>query len=152
MRSRLTCAIVLMFCSLVPAAAPPTCVDAREVEVLVRMLDDDNFHTRERADVALRAMGRPVLPHLRAEHGRTPSREVRDRIASMVRDLTVDERIGQLVTMLGDGDALTRARADYALRHAGVGVVPLLREAQPTLDRDQRARVERIIADLEPRR
>jgi hypothetical protein len=71
----------------------------------------------------------------------------------MIRDLTIDERVGQLVQLLDDKDAQMRARADYALRQAGAGVVPLLqKEVRPELGREHRQRLEKIIAELAPSR
>ena len=153
MPTRLACAFVVAFVTFAPAAAPPTGPDARHVRVLLRRLDSDHFSTRLRADDELRAMGKSALPYLRAELGRTKSAEVRDRLGVMIRDLTIDERVGQLVELLGDKDARMRARADYALRQAGAGVVPLLRqEMRPELGGEQRKRIEKIIAELTPRR
>jgi HEAT repeat protein len=154
MPTRLACAFVVAFVTgLVPAAAPPTGPDAQHVRVLLRRLDSDYFSMRLRADNELRAMGKCVLPHLRVEHARSRSVEVRDRLAVMIRDLTIDERIGQLVELLGDKDVQMRARAIHALRQAGAGVVPLLRqEIRPELSGEQRKQIEKIIAELTPRR
>ena len=154
MRTCLICAFVAIavLTPLAPAAAPPGSLDAKHVRVLLRRLDSDNFRTRLRADNDLRAMGKGVLPLLRAEHERTESLEVRDRLTVMIHDLTIDERIGQLVKLLGDKDALNRTRADYALRQAGAGVVPLLKkEMRPELGREQRKQMEKIIAEMTPR-
>jgi hypothetical protein len=154
MPSRLACTfVVAIMTSLAPAAAPPAGPDAQHVRVLLRRLDSDHFSTRLRADDELRTIGKGVLPYLRTEHERTQSPEVRDRLAVMIRDLTIDERVGQLVKLLGDKDAQMRARADYALRQAGAGVVPLLRqEMRPELGGEQRKQIEKIIAELTPRR
>ena len=153
MPTRLVCAlIVAVVTTLAPAAAPPAGPDAKHVGVLMRRLDSDDFSTRLRADDELRAMGKRVLPYVRAEHERTESPEVRDRLTVMIRDLTIDERVGQLVKLLADDDAQTRARADYALRQAGASVVPLLRqEMRPELGGEQRKQIEKIIAELSPR-
>ena len=98
-------------------------------------------------------MGKGVLPLLRAEQARTESPEVRDRLAIMIRDLTIDERVGKLVAQLGDKNARERAGAEYALHQAGAGVVPLLRrEMRPDLGGEQKKRIEKIIAELTPRR
>ena len=153
MQTRLACAFVVALATLAPAAAPPNGPDAKHVGVLLRRLDSDRFSTRLRADNELRSMGKPVLPHLRAEQARTKSPEVRDRLTVMIRDLTIDERVGQLVKLLGDKDARMRASADYALRQAGAGVVPLLKkEMGPALGGAQRKQIEKIIAELTPRR
>ena len=153
MPTRLACAFVVVLTGLTPAAAPPPGPDAGHVRVLLRRLDADAFSTRLHADEDLRAMGKRVLPMLRAEQARTDSAEVRDRLTVMIRDLTIDERVGQLVELLGDKNARQRARAEYALHQAGAGVVPLLRqEIRPDTGGEQRKRIEKIIADLTPRR
>jgi hypothetical protein len=152
MPTRLACAFVLALPGLSLAAAPPTGPDAEHVRVLLRRLDAEQFATRLRADGELRAMGKGVLPLLRAEQVRTDSAEVRDRLMVMIRDLTIDERVGRLVTLLGDANARERARAEYALRQAGAGVVPLLkRELGPDLAGERRKQIEKIIAELTPR-
>ena len=154
MPTRLVCAFVVaaVLTTLAPAVAPPGSLDARHIRVLLRRLDSESFRTRLRADTELRAMGKGVLPLLRAEHERTDSLEVRDRLTVMIHDLTIDERVGQLVKLLGDKDALNRARADYALRHAGAGVVPLLKkEMRPELGGEQRKQMEKIITEMTPR-
>jgi hypothetical protein len=131
-----------------PAAAPPAGVDRARVRVLLRKLDADSFSTRQRADEALRAMGEPVLPLLRAERERTPSLEVRDRLDRMVRDLTFDQ-VARLVRLLGHANPRYRDLADRALRQSGSSVLPLLRkELRAGLDAQCRARLERIITDL----
>lgn len=154
MPTRLVCAFVVaaVLTTLAPAVAPPGSLDARHIRVLLRRLDSESFRTRLRADTELRAMGKGVLPLLRAEHERTDSLEVRDRLTVMIHDLTIDERVGQLVKLLGDKDALNRARADYALRQAGASVVPLLKkEMRPELGGEQRKQMEKIIAEMTPR-
>jgi hypothetical protein len=119
------------------------------VRVLLRKLDADSFYTRQSADEALRAMGKPVLPLLRAERERTTSLEVRDRLDRMVRDLTFDEQVARLVRLLGHADPRYRDLAERTLRQSGSSVLPLLRkELRLGLDAQCRARLERIITDL----
>jgi hypothetical protein len=131
------------------AAAPPGRVDPARVKVLLRKLDAESFFTRQRADQALRAMGKPVLPLLRAERERTKSLEVRDRIDRMVRDLTYDEQIAGLVRLLGHTNRQYREHADRALRQAGADVVPILKnELKGEMGVEGRARLEKIIAAL----
>jgi hypothetical protein len=153
MQSRLCCTAVvfaiLVSITGVRAAAPPGGVDDARVKVLLHRLDAESFHTRQKADDTLRAMGKPVLPLLREELGRTASLEVRSRLERMVNDLTIDERIGDLVEMLGHQNSQFGDQAEYALRQAGAGVVPLLKQAlKPTLDGKRRKRIEKIIAEL----
>ncbi len=153
MPSRLCCTAVVLFpfiaVSLTHAAAPPAAVNTARVKVLLHRLDAESFHTRQRADDALRAMGKAVLPLLRQELGRTSSLEVRHRLNAMIYDLTIDERIPSLVEMLGHQNAQFGAQAEYALRQAGSCVVPLLKkELTPTLDSQRRKRIEKIIAEL----
>ena len=135
-----------------PAAAPPVSlspVDAPRVKALLHKLDADSFHTRQKADDALRSLGKVVLPLLNEELERTTSLEVRCRLRRMVHDLTIDERIPGLVKMLGHDNASFGEQAEYALREAGPAVVPLLRkELRPTLDAGRRKRLEKIIAEL----
>jgi HEAT repeat protein len=147
MKSLLRCALVVVALGIT-AAAPPADCTAR-VKVLLRKLDADSFHTRQKADARLRAMGKVVVPLLRAELLRTTSLEVRHRVARIVEHLTFDERIPGLVEMLGHSNAQFGAQAEYALLQAGPSVVPLLRkELRPTLDTARRQRLEKIIAEL----
>jgi hypothetical protein len=139
----LTCAGAL------PAAAPPGHFDAARVKGLLRRLDAEKFLTRQKADETLRGMGKTVLPLLREELAHTPSLEVRFRLTRMVADLTFDERVPELVHMLGNADAQFCAQAEHALRQAGASVVPLLKkELTPTLQTQQRKRLEQLIAEL----
>jgi DNA-binding MarR family transcriptional regulator len=153
MRSLLNIA-VLAACLLggvhrVSAAAPPARIDPARVARLLHRLDAENFHVRQKADTTLRSLGRKVLPLLREELARTRSLEVRFRLRRMVEDLTFDERIPDLVKLLGHGDPQCGERAEYALRQAGASVVPLLRkELTPSLDAEQRKRLQKIIDDL----
>src|SRR5262245_28032019 len=127
-------AAALLIPACVLAAAPAAHIDLARVKTLLRRLDHDAFSARQRADEALRALGKPVVPYLKDELGRTRSLEVRWRLTRMVHHLTIDERVGTLVQLLGDGDAETRTRADWALREGGAAVVPLLRkELRPGL-------------------
>jgi hypothetical protein len=152
MQSRLCCtAFLVIFVPIAGprAAAPPVGVDGARVKVLLHRLDADSFHTRQKADDTLRAMGKVVLPMLREERGRTASLEARYRLDRMIHDLTIDERIPGLVHMLGNDNPQNFAQAEYALRQAGACVVPLLRkELKPTLDGQKRKRIEKIIAEL----
>jgi hypothetical protein len=153
MPSRLCCTavffVILVSAAGLRAAAPPGGVDAAQVKVLLHRLDADSFHTRQKADDTLRAMGKAVLPMLREELARTQSLEVRYRLERIVHDLTIDERIGDLVQMLGHENGQFCDQAEYALRQAGAAVVPLLKQAlKPTLDGKRRKRIEKIIAEL----
>src|SRR5690349_16541736 len=121
-------AALLVLPAALPAAAPPAGLDPDRVQALLRRLDHDRFEVRQRADEALRACGRAVVPCLRSEIERARSLEVRWRLGRIVHDLTMDERVGPLVQLLGDGDPQTRERADWALRRGGAAVVPLLRK------------------------
>jgi hypothetical protein len=153
MPSRLGCIVVLLATLVtvapVGAVAPPAAVDSAHVKVLLHRLDADSFHTRQKADDTLRAMGNAVLPRLREELAHTTSLEVRSRLERIIHDLTIDERIGGLVQMLGHENPQFGEQAEYALRQAGTCVVPLLRkELKPSLDDLRRKRIEKIIAEL----
>jgi hypothetical protein len=153
MLSRLRCAIAVLVTlgsvAIVSAAAPPPGIDPARVKVLLHKLDAERFLTRQKADDALRSMGKDVLPFLRAELARTTSLEVRFRLSRMIDTLTIDERVPGLVKMLGHENAQFGNQAEYALRQAGVYVVPFLRkELRPTLDVQRRTRIEKIIAEL----
>lgn len=157
MQTRRFCAFALVVIGLVAsvasAVAPPSSLNARQVRTLIRRLDHESFDKRLAADNALREMGKPVVPYLRDELTRTDSLEVRHRLEVMVRDLTIDERLGQLVKQLGDKDARMRARADYALRQAGSAVVPLLQTQISNEPEGQRRRqMEKIVTELTNRR
>jgi HEAT repeat protein len=149
MKSVLSCALVLLAATAVDAAAPPGGVDRARVKVLLRRLDADNFFTRHRADLALRALGKPVLPLLREERARTMSFEVRDRLDRMLADLTFDEQVAHLVRLLGHARSDYRDQAECALRQTGPTVVPLLKkELAGELDAHSRQRLEKIVAEL----
>lgn len=152
MTIRLTGVVVPLVFSLTTfAAAPPATVEPGMVKALLKKLDSDSFPTRQKADERLRAMGKIVLPHLKEEMARTRSLEVRWRLGRIIHDLTIDERVGALVQLLGDKDAQTRERADWALRQAGASVVPLLqKEIKPQMTAEQRRRMQKIIAELAP--
>jgi hypothetical protein len=141
--------VILVHVAAVRAAAPPAGLDSARVKVLLHRLDAESFHTRQKADDTLRAMGKAVLPLLREERSRTASLEVRYRLDRMIHDLTIDERIPGLIQMLGHNNPQFGAQAEYALRQAGVCVVPLLKkELTPSLDGQRRKRIEKIIAEL----
>jgi hypothetical protein len=151
MKPVLCCAIALVItvAASLQAAAPPARVDTARAKVLLRRLDADNFFKRQRADEALRAMGKPVLPLLRAERERTTSLEVRARLDRMLRDLTFDEEVSRLVRLLGHANPKYCDLADLALRQAGTSVLPLLqKELRAELNVSSRARLEKIVADL----
>jgi hypothetical protein len=153
MVSRLSCTTVLLVILVnvagVRGAAPPAGVDSAHVKLLLHRLDAESFHTRQKADETLRAMGKRVLPLLKEELARTSSLEVRHRLERMIHDLTIDERIPGLVKMLGDHDPRFGDQAEYTLRQAGACVVPLLqKELTPALDGQRRKRIEKIIAEL----
>ena len=146
---RLAGAVLVLTVAGLPAAAPPARVDPALLGGLFRKLDADDFFVRQKADAELRGMGKRVVSALRGEVERTRSLEVRWRLGRMVHDLTIDERVGDLVRLLNDNDAHMRARADYALRQAGPGVVPLLRrELKPDLAIEQKKRLEKLITEL----
>jgi hypothetical protein len=152
MRSLRHCAILaacLFAVANLPAAGPPVGIDPVTVSRLLHKLDAENFHVRQKADDTLRSMGKKVLPLLRGELTRTNSLEVRARLTRMVEDLTFDERVPGLVKQLGHVNPMVGDHAEFTLRQAGASVVPLLRkELTPSLDVDQRKRLEKIIDDL----
>src|SRR5215831_12311162 len=140
---RHACAALFLVPAALCAAAPPAGIDPARVKALLRRLDHDSFEARQRADESLRALGKPAVPYLRAEMDRARSLEVRWRLGRIVHDLTIDERVGALVHLLGDGDPQTRERADWALRRGGSAVVPLLKkELHPEMPAEQRRRLE----------
>ena len=155
MKYVLSCALglVVPLTTSLPAAAPPASPSPARVEVLLRQLDDDNFFTRLRADNSLRAMGKPVLPLLRAERERTTSLEVRERLDRMLRDLTFDEQVPNLVRLLSHANTQFRDQAEGVLLRASTSIVPLLKkELKGESNAEGRARLERIIAELSGQR
>lgn len=141
--------VTLVIASTASAAAPPERVDAALIAELVVRLDDDSFDVRQQSDECLRAMGKAVVGRLKAAMAGTRSLEVRARLRRIVRDLTIDERVGELTRQLGDGDAEERDRAAWTLRKAGPCVVPWLRnELRLEMPAEQRKRVESLIAEL----
>ena len=152
MKAWSACAASLLALAAAHAAAPPAPVDRCLVADLLRKLDHDRFDTRQRADQALRRLGKPALPLLRAELERTSSVEVRYRLKRMVHDLTIDERLPELIQQLGHSRPEFRALAGWELRQAGAAVVPLLeKELKAGLDAERRRQLEKIIAELAPR-
>ncbi len=154
MKATFPWAVALSFaCALgrADAAAPPASL--AEIDVLVARLDDDHFAVRRRADEALRKLGKPALPVLRAHLANAKSVEVHQRLTAMIDDLTSEQRVAELVRQLGDQRSEPRNAADWHLRRYGKAVIPLLKkELTPTLDQDRRKHLERLIADLSTRR
>ncbi len=149
MSFRSLCAVVaLLIPAALDAAAPPTPIDPGRVKALLQDLDDDDFHVRQRADEALRALAQDVRPLLEAERERTRSPEVRWRLGRILDDLKLDRRVEALVQQLGESDRQARRHAEWALRQAGGAVVPLLQELKPGLTAAVRKRVEKIITEL----
>lgn len=149
MTARFALFAALLLAAAAPAAAPPRQVDSDRVTVLLQMLDDDDFETRRAADDELRTLGRAVLPYLHDEHLRTASLEVRDRLGRMIRDLTVDERVPDLVKMLTHAEGRFRIHAAHCLRQLGPDQLPALEAA---LDRaaspSGRQLLQQLIAEL----
>lgn len=153
MSLRALAVVLLLIPALAPAAGPPNRVDRVRLGELFNQLDDDAFAVRHKADGEIRGMGKVALPALKAELARTKSLEVRTRLRRIVADLSFDERVDGLVKLLGDHDTLTRERAAWTLRQAGTAVVPMLQKVlSPEMPREQRTRVEKIIAELAPPR
>jgi HEAT repeat protein len=153
MKAGLSCAAAVVALAALSAplfaAAVPVSVNPARVKVLLKKLDADNFFVRQKADKALRAMGKPVLPLLKAEREKTKSLEVRYRLDRMMQDLTYDERIAEWVRLLGHANPQYREQAGQALRHAGTDVLPILkRELNSDLDAQGKARLEKIIDEL----
>lgn len=146
------CALfALLACATLYAAAPPGGPDAGRVAALVRDLDDDDFFVRKKADDALRAMGKEVVPLLKAERERATSLEVKHRLDGINEALTVGERIATWVRLLNHANPQFREQADLSLRQAGATALPLLkRELKAELDGQCRARLEKIIGELDP--
>jgi hypothetical protein len=142
-------------CVLAPAparaAAPPASKAA--VEALLARLDHDRFVVRHKADQALRAYGKAILPVLHAHLAKTKSCEVRHRLQQMIADLNAEERVAELIRQLSDHRTEYRTQADWQLRRYGKAVVPLLRkELSPSLEPERRQQLERLIAELSARR
>jgi hypothetical protein len=128
------------------AVAPPNVGRAR-VAALVERMDDNRFSVRQNADRALRRMGRRAVPILQQELAAATSVEVQKRLRHIIHDLTVDQRMPDLMRRLADGAA--HEAAAWELRRYGKAIVPLLKkELKPGLPGDQRQRVEKIIAEL----
>jgi hypothetical protein len=149
---RFAVAALLVAASLGRAAAPPVGVDCARVSALLQALDDDDFDTRQSADEELRGMGRAVVAYLQEEHLRTPSPEVKARLGFMIRDLTLGERIPELVKMLSHADGRFRSHAEVTLRKVSVEDLPAL-EAELVKGRPECRRIiQRIIADVSANR
>jgi hypothetical protein len=71
-----------------PLTANPNAPDPDRVRTLVRQLDDSRFAAREGAERALRQMGLPAVPLLRAELKRPGSLEQIRRLERLVAELT----------------------------------------------------------------
>ena len=143
---RFCAAVVLALTIPLIAAGPPNRLDTKRISVLMRDLDDDDFHVRKKADDELRAMGKAVLPLLEAERARSRSLEVRYRIDRIKVALTADDQISGWVRLLNHDDPQFREQASQALRYAGPPIVPLLKkEIGRASDSQCKARLEKVI-------
>lgn len=151
MSLRVLCAVALVVAlpSQLPAVAPFSSPSAPHVQKLLRQLDHEDFHVRQRADDELRSLGTTVRSYVTAELGRTRSLEVRWRLGRILQEMSLDERVEVLVRLLGNKNSLAQDRAEWALRQSGPAVVPLLRNVMK-LDPSaaQRQRVQKIIAEF----
>lgn len=131
------------------AVAPPPRLDLAHVAALFKKLDADAFRTRQRADDALRALGRPALPLIRDELARTRSFEVRHRLRLIEQHLTTDDNLAELVRLLGHSDRKLQQHAGQTLRNAGAAALPVMRrELGKPLPAEHRKRLEKVIADV----
>ncbi len=155
--SRSLCAVLLVgvcfFGVRRASAAAPPAIDRARLAALLLQLDDDNFDKREYADRALRASGKMLLPLLEGEKERNPSPEVRNRLEGIIRELTADEHVPELVRLLAETEPEVRDLADWELRRYGKVVLPLLRKEQKVASSEEvRRRLEQIITELSPAR
>jgi hypothetical protein len=130
------------------AVAPPQ-IDRARVAALLAQLDDDDYDRRLEADQALRRGTRLILPLLHNELARTSSLEVRKRVEGIIRELTADEHVPELVRLLAERQPDIREQADWELRRFGKVIVPLLRkELETASDEGLRRHLAQLIDDL----
>lgn len=149
---RLALVALLLATGSLPAAGPRFTIDSFRVTALLESLDDDNFEVRQQADEELRQMGKAVVAYLREEHLRTKSPEVKDRLGRMIRDLSVHERIPQLVEMLSHKDQRFRTHAHRTLRNVSLDQLPVLEAELVKRNGEGRQQLQQIIAELSTRK
>jgi hypothetical protein len=147
-RGTLALIVALVIFTTAVAVAPPP-LDAARVAALVKKLDADAFRTRQKADDALRALGRPALPFIRGELARARSFEVCHRLRLIEQHLTADDNVAELVKLLGHSDKKLHQHAGQALRNGGTSALPALRrELDKDLSPEQRKRLKKVIDDV----
>jgi HEAT repeat protein len=112
---------------------------------LIRDLDDESWEVRDAADKALRRMGAPAAPFVRAALARDPSAEAKGRLK---RILECVSSVGKLIRQLGDDEYDVRVKAKEDLRAAGPGALPELRAAVNNPDAEVARAAGEIIDDL----
>jgi len=143
--------------ALVAGAAPPARCSPERLRELVRLLDSDDFQTRESAERELNELGQPDIPALKQVLASAASPEVRRRLTRVVSRLTsherrlraADERFLALLDGLGQGNAgVLRAISELSNED-----FQRLRKTLPRLtDPKLRARAAVIMDYLETRR
>jgi HEAT repeat protein len=151
MRPRLVPALIVLLALAAPAlAAEP---DPKKVRDLVKQLDDDEFDVREKADAALRKLGKDALPLLRKELTAAPSAEVRKRLDRIVSELDRDplrEKVQALVPGLIADDFATRERSTTELVRLGKDALPhIKRELEQVTDPEAQQRLKRVVKQIE---
>jgi hypothetical protein len=128
--------------------APP---DEKRVAALVRDLNSDKFADRERAEKALRKLGKVALPLLRKELARSKALEQRRRLEKLVREFDPPEvryrkRLRELLPALSNDRFDVRQAATRELVAMGKGAVPLMiEEMQKAGDAEVRRRLEAAV-------
>jgi hypothetical protein len=142
---------------LLNAAAPPSGPDPARLRVLVRQLDDDDYHTRERAEQGLSKLAEADVPALRKALAATTSAEVRRRLGRVIRRLAVSdprlERRQELLRLLTGMWSAGNQNLKASLRHMvdlSNDDFRLLREAVPLVaDPKDRQRAQAIVDYLD---
>lgn len=84
--------LVLGLAPLPLKAAAPPCPGAGSLQVLLRLLDDDDYRVRERAEHELGKLDSSHIPGLRQALAATTSAEVRRRLGRVLYRLSYPER------------------------------------------------------------
>jgi hypothetical protein len=146
------CPVLLSVALVLPArtnACAPPPLDRDRLTALIEQLDDEDYDRRAEADRVLRGSTKLAVPFLQRELDRHSSLEVRKRLEGIIRELSADEHVPELVRLLAERQPDIHEQADFELRRFGKVIVPLLKnELKTAADDALRQRLERLIQDL----
>ncbi len=149
LRALLPTLLLTALCAAPLVGQPP--LDEKRVAALVRDLGSDRFAERERAEKALRKLGKAALPLLRKELARSKALEQRRRLEKLVREFDPPEvryrkRLRELLPALSNDRFDVREAATRELVAMGKPAVPLMIEQmQKAGDAEVRRRLEAAV-------